>query len=100
MQTLYYNTKHFICHQDNVIDLEQYRRKQMLAQEGSLAPQPQPEEFYSPIDQEQTVRKQPVLQDRYPRRPKKLRRAVLLDVCASLGVVVMTLTFTLRVLVI
>ena len=55
MQTLYYNTKHFICHQDNVIDLEQYRHKQMLAQEGSLAPQPQPEKFYFPIDQEQTV---------------------------------------------
>ncbi|MEA4933736.1 MAG: hypothetical protein VB071_09230 [Lawsonibacter sp.] len=98
MQTIYYNTNQFIRHQDNVIDLEEYRRKQMLAQEGSLAPQPQPEELYLPIEKEKSVWEQPVLQEMRPRRRRKSCRAVVLDVCASLGIVVMTLTFTLRVL--
>lgn len=100
MQTIYYSTNHFICHQDNVIDLEEYRRKQTLAHEGSLAPQPQSEEFYLPIEQEHSVWEQPILRETRPRSRQKLCRAVVLDVCASLGVVLMTLTFTLHVLII
>ena len=40
MQTVYYQTSNFIRHTGNVVDLNEYRRKMALAQEGSLAPQP------------------------------------------------------------
>lgn len=100
MQTIYYHTNQFICHQDNVIDLEDYRRKQTLAQEGSLAPKSQPEEFYLPIEQGHADWEQPALRQTRSGRRQKLCRAVVLDVCASLGIVVMTLTFTLRVLIV
>ena len=39
MQTIYYTTASFIRHTGNVVDLEDYRRKLALTQEGSLAPQ-------------------------------------------------------------
>ena len=38
MQTIYYTTASFIRHTGNVVDLEDYRRKLALTQEGSLAP--------------------------------------------------------------
>ncbi len=98
MKTIYYSTNQFIRHQDNVIDLEEYRRRQALAQEGNLAPQPQREECY-PLTQEEEVWERPALRKARSRR-RNDRRALVLDVCASLGVVVMTLTFTLRVLMV
>ena len=89
MQTLYYTTKSFIRHQDNVVDLSEYRRRlaqavqvQDLEEEGDPAPQAQAE----------------------PRRSRRShtgrasRGALFLYGCASLGVVVMTVIFTLRVL--
>ncbi|MGE4275828.1 MAG: hypothetical protein AB7E30_01475 [Lawsonibacter sp.] len=98
MQTIYYSTNHFIRHQDNVINLEEYRRRQALAQEGSLAPQPQPEEYDPAMEEE--VREQPALRKMDPRCRRNLRGALVLDICASLGIVLMTLTFTLRVLIV
>lgn len=85
MQTRYYTTGSFIRHQDNVVDLSEYRRKLVQAQnpEEESAPGPLPDgEQYS----------------RRPRARRERRSSLLLDACASMGIVVMTLTFTLRVL--
>ena len=97
MQTIYYSTSNYIRHTGNVIDLNEYRRKLTLAQEGSLAPQP--EEDYVPDPAAQAEWERPVLRE-VPLRKARRRssRALLLDLCASLSVVVMTLTFTVRVL--
>ena len=92
MQTVYYTTSHFIRHTGNVVDLAEYRRK--LAQaEGSLAP--------APAQEEPVIRLVPHLTEvdrpRQERAPRRLPR-LSLDGWASVGVLVMTLTFTLRVL--
>ena len=52
MQTIYYTTPNFIHSTGNVVDLNEYRRKLALAQEGSLAPQPR-EEVCFPAGQEE-----------------------------------------------
>ena len=93
MQTVYYTTSNFIRHTGNVVDLSEYRRK--LAQaEGSLAP--------APIQEGPSVRPFPHLTEverpRQERAPRRLPR-LSLDGWASVAVLVMTLTFTLRVLV-
>ena len=98
MQTIYYTTPNFIHHTGNVVDLDEYRRKLALSQEGSLAPQPREEVCFSDGYEEED-REVPRLREVRPRRGGKLGlRALVLDACASLCVVVMTLTFTLRVL--
>ena len=61
MQTVYYQTSNFIRHTDNVVDLNEYRRKMALAQEGSLAPKPQVQDFEEEWEQ-------PVLREVTPRR--------------------------------
>ena len=38
MQTMYYQTSHFIRHQGNLVDLTAYRRKLTAASGGALAP--------------------------------------------------------------
>ena len=80
MQTLYYTTGNFIRHTGNVVDLTEYRRRLAQAQQ-------EPEEAEENL----------VLLPRES-APSPRRRALFLDACASMGVVVMTLTFTLRVL--
>ena len=96
MQTIYYTTTNFVRHTGNVVDLGEYRRKLALAQEGNLAPQPQAQE----------MEESPALHlvTEAPRRSRRTeradRRAWTLDICASMGVLLMTLTFTLRVLVV
>ena len=79
MQTVYYTTRNFtrnfIRSTGNVVDLAEYRRKLTQA-EGSLAPAPR-------HTQAPAVRP-------FPRR---------VDSLASIGVLLMTLTFTLRILV-
>ena len=93
MQTVYYQTSNFIRHTDNVVDLNEYRRKMALAQEGSLAPKPQVQDFEEEWEQ-------PVLREITPRRSRQReKRAMVLDLCASLSVVIMTLTFTIQLLV-
>lgn len=97
MQTIYYTTPNFIHHTGNVVDLDEYRQKLALSQEGSLAPQPREEDYFVPDGEE--AWEEPRLREVRPRRGGKLGlRALVLDACASLCVVVMTLTFTLRVL--
>ena len=94
MQTIYYSTANFIQRTDNIVDLGEYRRKLALTQEGSLAPRPAEE---GPFPGEEW--EPPVLVELRPRRRRQAhRRALALDLCASLGVLAMTLTFTLRVL--
>ena len=88
MQTLYYTTGSVIRRRDNVVDLAQYRRR--LARAAG-----EREEAQGPC----ALPDAPV-----PRRPRRSRAggksslALFLDACASMGVVVMTLTFTLWVL--
>ena len=93
MQTVYYTTSHFIRHTGNVVDLAEYRRKLTQA-EGSLAP--------APVQEDPVVRPFPHLTEvehpRQERAPRRLPR-LSLDGWASLGVLIMTVTFTLRVLV-
>ena len=96
MQTIYYTTSNFIHHTDNVVDFTEYRRKLAMAQEGSLAPQP---DYDLAFQVEEEPEETPVLREIRPRRStQRVRRGLWLDVCASLSIVVMTLTFTLHVL--
>ena len=98
MQTIYYTTPNFIHHTGNVVDLNEYRRKLALTQEGSLAPQPREEVCFSDGYEEED-REVPRLREVRPHRARKARRSLLLlDACASLCVVVMTITITLHVL--
>ena len=76
MQTLYYTTKSFIRHQDNVVDLTEYRRRLAQAVQAQAEPR----------------------RSRRSHTGRASRGALFLDGCASLGVVVMTVIFTLRVL--
>lgn len=105
MQTTYYTTSNFIRHTGNVVDLTEYRRKQALAQEGSLAPQPKLEEDYDydfafgELEPQRSW--QPRIVENTPRirrANRRERRAWALDMCASLGVVVMTAALTLQIL--
>ena len=83
MQTVYYTTRNFIRSTGNVVDLAEYRRK--LAQaEGSLAPAPRHLVENAPAES--------------PKKARSLPR-LSLDSLASIGVLLMTLTFTLRILV-
>ena len=95
MQTIYATTTHFIRHQGNMVDLGEFRWKQALARAGSLAPRLEPEE--------------PPIQDAAPaltllpaaprhRRSRRARVSWALDAGASLGVIVMTVSFVLQVL--
>lgn len=98
MQTIHYTTSNFIRHENNVVDFSEYRRKLALADEGSLAPKPRVEECGADFIEGEWER--PVLREVAP-RPRRSRRqtgAWALDIGASLGVVAMTLTFTLQVL--
>ena len=104
MQTMYYTTSNFIRHTGNVVDLTEYRRKQALAQEGSLAPQPQAEDYdydfaFGELEPKQSW--QPRIVETTPRirrANRRERRAWMLDMCASLGVVVTTVALTLQIL--
>ena len=88
MQTLYYTTSNFIRHTDNIVDLSAYRRKLAAAQQAQMAWQE---------DEEEAA---PAAYQPRPRRShqRQERRAALLDMWASMGVLVMTVTFTLYTL--
>ena len=86
MQTLYYTTNNFVRHTGNVVDLSEYRRK--LAQVQQVQEDWQPEEEPAAVSVSARVR----------RSDRCRRQALMLDACASMGIVVMTLTFTLHVL--
>ena len=88
MQTMYYTTNNFIRHTGNVVDLSEYRRKlaQVQQQEEDAQWEAQPAGDCA------------VVQPRARRSDRRRRQALMLDACASMGIVVMTLTFTLHVL--
>lgn len=89
MQTIYYTTTHFVRHTGNVVDLEEYRRKLALTREGNLAPLPEERE-----EPEAPRLHLVAVQDRRARNSNRAaRRAWALDICASMGVLLMTLTF-------
>lgn len=90
MQTLYYTTNNFVRHTGNIVDLSEYRRKLEAVRREQLNWTAREEEEY---DQPEQVAPR-------PRRSasRQERRAALLDVWASMGVLVMTVTFTLHVL--
>ena len=92
MQTIYYSTPNYIRHTGNVVDLGEYRRK--------LEQASQPEFEFSDLPC------RPMRRDAELERPagrpasRAARRALPLpDLGISLSVVVMALSFTLRVLV-
>lgn len=96
MQTIYYTTRNFIRHTGNLVDLNEFRRRQALALEDSLARKPQPVDWAAPVEEPSF---QPQVLSRSSTRSRRAHRfAWTLDACASLGVVVMTLAFALRVL--
>lgn len=102
MQTVYYQTSSFIRHTGNVVDLGEYRRRAERVQRDSLARQP--EELREDLEPEAAEEPgfQPLvltMSRAQRRRARRERRSWTLDVCASLAVVVMTLAFALRVLI-
>ena len=90
MQTLYYTTNNFVRHTGNVVDLGEYRRKLERMQADHLRWQECGE-----TEEEELVEVQP-----RPRRSqqRRERKAAMLDMWASMGILVMTVTFTLYVL--
>lgn len=96
MQTIYYSTSNFVRHRGNIVDLSEYRRKLAQVEEGSCLRQVWEEEPEQPPEDAQVT--QEFFAPRTRRSRIRLRRGMLLDACASMGVLVMTLTFTLRIL--
>ena len=95
MQTVYYATSNFIRHEGNLVDLSEFRRKHALTQEGSLAPSLDLHSQSAPV---QTKPQFTVLPSTGKKRGGGRERAAwVLDACASLGVIVMTLSFALSV---
>ena len=102
MKTFYYSTAHFIRHEGNLVDLNEFRLKRSLAQEGSLAPKLDSLFEQTPQNlSRRTSRKKaeptPVSCDKTSRRPGH-QTAWILDACASLGVLIMTLSFAISYL--
>ncbi len=80
MQTLYYTTHNFVRRSGNVIDLCEYRSRMQDVQEEPVSAAPQPDRAHTPP----------------PSPPERL--CLLMDSFASMSVILMTLTFTFRVL--
>ena len=82
MQTMYYTTRNFIRHTDNVVDLTEYRRR--------LARAEQEQTLDFSVDCDETPVQAAVSAPR--------RSTLLLENCASFGIIVMTLVFTMQVI--
>ena len=89
MQTLYYSTYNFIRPTNNVVDLNEYRRKLDRAEADRNCWCDQPEEEEEP---------QAVMPRPRRSQQRRERRAAMLDMLASMGMLVMTITVTLYVL--
>ena len=99
MKKMYYQTSNFIQHRENIVDLEEYRRRLEPAQRDSLARQPHA--VYEEPEAEEESGFRPVvltMTRAQRRRARRARRAWVLDACASLSVVLMTLVFVLWVI--
>lgn len=94
MKTMYYRTSSYIQHTGNIIDLNELRRRQALAQQDSLARQPEQaaweESTFHPVVLIATPKAR--------RHARQERCAWRLDAGASLAVIVMTVAFLLRML--
>ena len=95
MQTIYYQTTQFVRRQGNVIDFADYHRRQQLQKEAEQAQLPQQESWPS---EDWQAHAQRIERERESRRHAP-RPMLLLDLCATLGIVAMTLTFTIQTLV-
>lgn len=88
MQTLYYTTYNFIRHTDNVVDLGEYRRRldRATAEQNGWCEAVEDEEPQAYVPR--------------PRRSaqRRERRWSLLDKWAAVGIIVMTVTFTIQTL--
>lgn len=103
MQTIYYTTDNFVRHTGNIVDLQDYRRRLALTQEGCLAAHPCEEEWNgedcAPQEcppQLHVVERHEQWDERSRSHQRRERRALALDMWASAGVLVMTLAFTLQ----
>lgn len=93
MQTVYYATSNYIRHEGNLVDLSEFRRKLSLTQGGSLAPSLEHHSHPIPEQKPQLT----VLPSTGKKHVSSRERAAwVLDACASLGVIVMTLSFALN----
>lgn len=93
MQTVYYATSNYIRHEGNLVDLSEFRRKLTLTQEGSLAPRLEHHSQPAPVQKPQLT----LLPSTGKKRGRRREWAAwVLDACASLGVIVMTLSFALN----
>ena len=92
MQTIYFETPNFIRHTGNLVDLTEYRRKLALAQETresvveELSVEEEPE--YIPAPRKSARR----------RRTRAQLTGMLLDWAASAALIVVALSFTLKIL--
>ncbi|RKI68650.1 hypothetical protein D7V91_07545 [bacterium 1xD42-67] len=96
MQTMYYPISDHVQPAGEIVDLEELRRRRAQAQRDSLARSPEP----APEEMEERLFHPVVLttarEDR--RQARREQRSWVLDICASLAVVFMTLVFALRIL--
>lgn len=99
MQTIYYQTRNFIRHQGNVVDLGAYRQKLGAVSGGDWAREPEGEA--APV--EETAPLLTLVPEESPqvrlqrRRRRRVRRAgILLDLGASAAILLMTVTAILR----
>ena len=99
MQTIYYSTANFIRHNGNLVDLDEFRRKLALARQEQPSVAPREQLPVAPqVPSRPLIQVLPAPGAPRPRRSAHRRRAWTLDACASLSVIVMTLTFALRVM--
>ena len=94
MQTIYYTTNSFVRREGNVIDLNEYRRRM---EQDNICKAREEEPLPCPIH-EIFPGASRMLTPEQLRRRRRVRQAWTLDICASLGVVIMTAAFTVRVL--
>ena len=92
MQMIYYSTTNFIQHRGNLVDLDEFRWKLARAR-GEEQPDREEE---PPCPALRVPAHAPRQRD--PRAARRRRQVWALDACASLGVIVMTLSFALRVM--
>lgn len=91
MQTVYYATSNFIRHEGNLVDLCEFRRKLSLTPGGKPGPPSGAGPRHRPGGAVLTLL--PAGEKRRSRMGE--RAAWVLDACASIGVILMTLSFAL-----
>ena len=87
MQTIYYSTTNFIQHRGNLVDLDEFRWKLARAR-GEEQPDREEE---PPCPALRAPAHAPRQRD--PRAARRRRQVWALDACASLGVIVMNVSF-------